>query len=107
MTLSEIYAILVIELGYSPTYVLDKMQMYEIKTALQYSYLKYKESWEQTRMIVYSILQVNSKSKIQLEDVIKFPWEKEIGEDTKITKKDILRLNKMAESYKKYINDGN
>ena len=82
--------------------------MYEVKTALQYSYLKYKESWEQTRTIVYSILQVNSKSKIQLQDVIKFPWEKETtDEDTKITKEDITRLNKMAESYKKYINDGN
>lgn len=82
--------------------------MYEVKTALQYSYLKHKESWEQTRMIVYSILQVNSKSKFQLQDVIKFPWEKETtDEDTKITKKDITRLNKMAESYIKYINDGN
>lgn len=107
MTVSEIYAILVIEIGYNPSYVLDEMQWYEIKAALKYSYLKHKESWEQTRFIVHSIYQVNHKNKIDFEDIMKFPWDSN-DEDKKITKKDIERLNNMASSYLNTIkNNGN
>lgn len=94
------YAILVIQLGYNPTYVLDEMQWYEIRSALKFAYYKTKESWEQTRFIVHSIYQVNSRNKLDFEQVIKFPWDEQSEDKEKsITKEDIQRLNKMAESY--------
>ena len=98
--MSELYAILVIQLGYSPEYVLDRMEWYEVNAALKYSYYGIKDGWEQSRFISYLIAQVNSKKKLTLDDITKFYWEKEtVDTDTKITKKDIDRLNKMAEAY--------
>ena len=88
------------QLGYSPEYVLDKMQWYEINAALKYSYYAFKDGWEQSRLISYLIAQTNSRKKLSLEDITKFYWEKEHEEtDTKITKTDIDRLNKMAQAY--------
>lgn len=98
--MSELYAILVIQLGYSPEYVLDKMQWYEINAALKYAYYGIKDSWEQSRLVAYVIAQTNSRKKLKFEDITKFYWEgKENVEDTKITKTDIERLNKMAQAY--------
>lgn len=100
--MSELYAILVIQLGYSPEYVLDKMQWYEVNAALKYSFYAFKDGWEQSRLISYLIAQTNSRKKLTLEDITKFYWENEtIEADTKITKKDIDRLNKMAQAYLK------
>lgn len=77
------------------------MQWYEVNAALKYSYYAYKDGWEQSRFISYLIAQTNSRKKLTLEDITKFYWEKDniIESDTKITKKDIDRLNKMAQAY--------
>lgn len=79
------------------------MEWYEINAALQYQYYSYKENWEQARLITYMIAQVNSKKHLKLEEIIKFPWDNEShdSKDTKITKEDIERLNKMAEAFKR------
>ena len=87
---------------YPPDYVLDRMEWYEINAALKYQHYTFKEDWEQARLIAYVMAQVNSKKRLKIEDIIKFPWDKETNSDnTIITKKDIERLNKMAEAYKK------
>ena len=89
-----------IKLHYSPEYVLDKMEMYEVNAALKYQYYAYKEEWEQARLISYLIAQTNSKKRLKIEDIIKFPWDgKEIEQDKVISKEDINRLNKMAQAY--------
>lgn len=76
--------------------------MYEVNAALKYQYYEYKEDWEQARLIAYIMAQVNSKKRLKLEDVIKFPWDgKEIAKEKTISKKDIERLNKMAAAYTK------
>lgn len=84
------------------------MQWYEINGALKYSYYAYKDEWEQARLIAFLIAQTNSRKKLTLNDITKFYWEKdkEDSEDTKITKKDIQRLNKMATAYLNNKNNG-
>lgn len=74
--------------------------MYEVNAALKYQYYVYKEEWEQTRLIAYITAQVNSKKRLKLEDIIKFPWDgKEAEKEKVISKEDINRLNKMAQAY--------
>lgn len=88
------------KLGYPPQYVLDEMQMYEVNAAVKYQWYSYKESWEQARLIGYITAQVNSKKRLKLEDVIKFPWDgKETEQEQTISKEDIERLNKLAKTY--------
>lgn len=99
------YAILVIQLNYSPEYVLDKMELYEAQVALKYGYYASKDTWEANRLVAYIIAQVNSKKRLKIEDIIKFPWENEDIEKVQPTsKEDLERLRKKAENYLKHNN---
>ena len=99
------YAILVIQLNYSPEYVLDKMELYEAQVALKYGYYASKDTWEANRLVAYIIAQVNSKKRLKIEDIIKFPWENEDIEKVQPTSKaDLERMRKKAENYLKHNN---
>lgn len=52
-------------------------------------------SWEQTRLIMYVTAQVNSKKKLELKDVIKFPWDNSQN-NTEIKSEDIIKLKEKA-----------
>lgn len=84
---------LVLKHHLDPTYVLDEMEMIEIRALLKYEYYSHKDDWEQSRMIAYMIAQTNSKKKLTFQDITKFYWEdEEEKHDTSITKEDIDRL---------------
>lgn len=104
------FALLTLKLGFSPDYVLDEMQVYEINAIMQYSYLKDQESWEQARLIAYVVAQVQSHKKMKPTDILKFPWDgKELGETQTptITNDDIARLQERAAMYASIINNSN
>ena len=69
-----------IEASLSPEYVLDKMQLYEIPAILERLQFNHRDSWEQTRMIMYVIAQSNSKKKLSPSDIMRFPWEEKTDE---------------------------
>lgn len=93
--------------GISPKYVLDEMQMYEINALMDNKYLAVKDNWEQARMITYIIAQVNSKKKLNPEDIIKFSWDDDTPSgNTSISDEDIERLRQKADNYLKMINNG-
>ena len=101
--MSELYAMLTQQMGYAPDYVLDNMEWYEINAAMKYNYYSSKSGWEQARLVAYMIAQVNSKCTLQMEDIVKFPWEVEDDEPSKtsITKEEIEHLQREAEKYLK------
>lgn len=88
-------------MGLPPIYVMDEMRYYEISEILENGLYKNRESWEQTRMLMYIISQIVSKNKLSLDDIIKFPWDKEniVNHDDSIKSRDIDRLTKKIESY--------
>lgn len=61
--------------GLPPDYVMDRMQPYEIEIALEGLHLKHKELWEATRMVMYTIAQVNSRSTIDPKELLRLPWD--------------------------------
>ncbi|WP_455094410.1 hypothetical protein [Prevotella koreensis] len=83
------------------------MEMYEISTLMKYSHYSHKDSWEQARLNAFMIAQVNSRKKLNYQDIMKFYWETETEdkeEETRITKEDIQRLNNKAQEYLEIIN---
>lgn len=99
------YAILVMQLHYPPQYVLDDMQMYEAQVAMKYGYYANKDLWEANRLTAYITAQVNSRKKLNVTDLVTFPWEEDVNTtETKISKEDIERLQKQAENYLKHNN---
>lgn len=96
---------MVLKHGLSPEYVLDEMETYEINAILKYGYYSEQEGWEQARLNAYMTAQVNSKRKLKVEDICKFPWEEEEKEKhTSISEEDIKRLRNKAQNYLKKIN---
>ena len=92
---------LVLKHHLNPSYVLDEMELYEIRALLNYEHYSHRDDWEQARMIAYMIAQVNSKKKLSYQDITKFYWENEDDEkhETSISKEDIERLKKQAQAY--------
>jgi len=61
-------------------------------------------NWNQTRYIVYSVFQSQSTKHLTLEDVLKFPWEKEEEEEPKIKGRSKEELIKYAKEMEKIVN---
>lgn len=79
--------------GVQPDYVLDRMKFYEIEALLENLWMKNKESWEQTRVQAYITAQTQSTKKIDMNDMMSFPWEKKV-EKVEDTPEDIEMMRK-------------
>lgn len=106
LSVSELYALLTLRLHYPPNYVMDEMEMYEIRAVMDYEYLAHKDSWEQARLVAYLVAQSNSSKRINITDIAKFYWEKEEeagSGNTTISNDDISRLKEKANQYKQLL----
>ena len=79
---------------------MDIMPIYEAELYLEHSYLSSKENWEQTRLQLLVSAQANSKKRLKLQDILKFPWDGK-KEKIAIDKKDIERLESKAKEIEK------
>ena len=99
------YSTLVLELGLSPKYVLDEIEVYEINSLILYSYKKHKDEWEQARLISYLIAQSNSTKKLKLEDIVRFQWEKRDEknntDESLVSKSELEEMMREADEMKK------
>ena len=79
--------------GVQPDYVLDRMNFYELEALLDNLWMKNKEAWEQTRVQAYITAQTQSTKKIDMNDMMSFPWEKKV-EKVEDTPEDIEMMRK-------------
>lgn len=80
---------------------LQDWEIYDLYKMIQYADTN---EWEMTRWLMYVVAQVNSRKKLDLNNILKFPWEKEESEDnTSISDDDIVKLKKLAKDYVKNI----
>ena len=78
------------------------MEMYEIRAAIKYEYYAHKDSWEQARFIAYPIYQYGTKQKLNMNELLPFYWEGDVEKpNTGITKEEIERLQRKAQTYLK------
>ena len=82
-----------LQCGVQLDYVLDRMNFYEIEALLENLWMKNKESWEQTRVQAYITAQTQSTKKIDMNDMMSFPWEKKV-EKVEDTPEDIEMMRK-------------
>lgn len=75
---------------------MDELQDWEVQDI--YNNLQYADciSWEQTRYLMYTIAQVNSRKSLKVTDIMKFSWDGG-GVETTITNEDIKRLKEKAQ----------
>lgn len=79
---------------------MDEMKEYEIQSIIENLEYLDRNSWEQTRLSIYSNAQMNTRKHLTVTDIMTFPWEKEKEKgDTEISTEDINRLREMAKKY--------
>lgn len=50
------------------------------------------DRWNQTRYIVYAVVQSQSTKKLSIKDVLEFPWEKNPQEELpKVSKEELIK----------------
>ena len=85
---------------------MDCLQYWEIPLLIgSLEYLD-RTSWEQTRAMVWSVASMLSSKKIEVQDVMKFPWEKEqpqVRAVATITDDELARLKSEADKIAKTI----
>ncbi|MDR2138269.1 MAG: hypothetical protein LBP50_01775 [Tannerella sp.] len=99
MSISALYAVIVVQCGIAPDYFLDRMQWYEVDACLEGLRLSERAGWEQTRYICYVTAQVQSRRKLKLSDVIEFEWDRGDSRDrgeTAISSEEVARLKEKA-----------
>ena len=75
----DLFTLVCVQFGVvSVEYFLDKMKPYELSIICNSLHLRFKDSWEQSRLIAYLIAQTNSKKRLKPSDIIKFPWEQKV-----------------------------
>ena len=89
--------------GVQPDYVLDRMKFYEIEALIENLWMKNKESWEQTRVQAYITAQTQSTKKIDMNDMMSFPWEKKV-EKVEDTPEDIEMVRKEMKEMESKLN---
>lgn len=89
--------------GVQPDYVLDRMKFYEIEALIENLWMKNKESWEQTRVQAYITAQTQSTKKIDMNDIMSFPWEKK-EEKVEDTPEDIEMMRKEMKEMESRLN---
>lgn len=80
---------------------MDEMHFYEAKSLIKNKHFRTRDIWEMTRFLAYITAQVQCTKKIEVKDILKFPWEQEEEKKHTITKEEIEALQKKAEEYLK------
>lgn len=77
------------------------MREYEVNDIIENIPYLDRSSWEQCRFNSYVLAQVNSKKKLELNDILKFPWEKKEDDEknTIMTNEDIEKLKSLAKQW--------
>lgn len=75
---------------------MDKMEEWEIGPIISGLQYTDRNSWEQTRLRIFSLASMFSKQQKELSDIMTFPWE-DNPEAKEIKDEDIKRLKARAE----------
>ena len=62
------------------------------------------DSWERTRMLMYTVCQVNSTKELEPTDVLRFPWDEDAPKVTETSEEGIEALRKKAKEMEQFIN---
>lgn len=83
------------------------MQIYEIEALVENIWMKSKESWEQARLQAYVTAQCQSTKKMEIKDLMTFPWENVENEKIQDTKEEREELMKEMKAWENIMNNKN
>ena len=103
MTYTELFHLLCFQYKVvSVEYFLDRLEEWELVPILSGLQYTDRNSWEQTRLRIYTLSSMFSKQQRALQDIMTFPWEGITEEHTtEMSDDDRIRLKARAEAIAK------
>lgn len=100
MTYEQIFVKVCLEYAcVSVPYFMDEMQAYELYPILKNLDISIRNGWEQTRNLMYAIVQMQSTKHLKPSDILKFPWDSNgiiLPKNTNITKEYVEKMKQKA-----------
>lgn len=92
----------------SPVYFLDKASIEEIEDYLEGVEGRFRDSWEQTRILAYIVARVGGCDAETAEEFLPLPWDEEDTalEDMGVDRLELEKLREEAKQIEKSLKDG-
>ena len=62
--------------------------------------LREREEWERTRCMMWAAIMPHSKKKLEYKDIMKFTWDKDYVDTTKVDEGELGRIRELAKKIK-------
>ena len=86
--------------GLSPTYFFYEMTWAEVAAFMRGMQLRERDEWERTRYMMWAAIMPHSKKKLDYQDVMKFTWDNDYVDTTKVDEKELERIRELAKKIK-------
>lgn len=88
--------------GVSPAYFFYKMTWAEAAAYMRGRELREREEWERTRRVMWAVMVPYAKNRdFEPSDVIKFPWEKDFVDTSRVDENELERVRNLAKKFEK------
>lgn len=86
--------------GVSPTHFFYEMTFGEAAAFMRGMQQKERDEWERTRRLMWAAIMPHSKKKLEYQDVMKFSWDEDYVDTTKVDEGELERIRELAKKIK-------
>ena len=86
--------------GVSPTHFFYEMTFSDASAYIRGMQLRERDEWERTRRMMWAAIMPHSKKKLDYQDVIKFTWDEDYVDTTKVDEGELERIRELAKTIK-------
>lgn len=86
--------------GVSPSHFLYEMTFGEAAAFMRGMQMRERDEWERTRCIMWAAIMPHSRKKMEYKDVMKFAWDDNFVDTTKVDKGELERARERAKKIK-------
>ena len=86
--------------GVSPTHFFYEMTFGEAAAFMRGMQQKERDEWERTRRLMWAAIMPHSKKELEYQDVMKFSWDEDYVDTTKVDEGELERIRELAQTIK-------
>ena len=86
--------------GVSPSHFFYEMTFGEAAAFMRGMQMRERDEWERTRRLMWAAIMPHSKKKLDFQDIMKFVWDDEYVDTTKVDKGELERARERAKKIK-------
>lgn len=86
--------------GVSPTHFFYEMTFVEAAAYMRGIQSRERDEWERTRRLMWASIMPHSKKKLEYQDIMKFTWDEEYVDTTKVDEGELERIRELAKKIK-------